>query len=83
MLQSSGKRSVSIQRLQESLGITITLSSVGLIYNLSDSLDILRREPYLPCFHVFFEVLYGGAIVGLVHDAISIRDIPEVWWYRG
>ena len=57
LIRSSGKRGVREQRIHITLGVAITLSSIGLIRNFSDSLDVLWRESDLPSFNILFEVL--------------------------
>jgi hypothetical protein len=56
-IRSSGKRGVCVQRLHESLRVTITLGSIGLVRDLSNGSDILRGELDLPSIYILLEVL--------------------------
>jgi hypothetical protein len=52
--------------VHKSLGVTITLGSVGLICDLSNSLNILRGEPDIPSIHILLEVLSNFAVLAKI-----------------
>ena len=57
LIQSLGKRSIREQIFHVDLRVTVALSGVGLVRNLSYSLGILRGKPNIPTVHILFEVL--------------------------
>lgn len=66
LIHLSGKRSVREQRLHISLRVTITLGSVGLIRDLSNSLSVLWGQINLSGTHIFLEVLQSFAVLAMI-----------------